>query len=66
MLPAKYQCTKLYITDAIMAPDEHRYPPPGLPPGHIGPPPQQSQGGSGETGGPGTFPRSKKSHCKYN
>ena len=48
-----------------MAPDEHRFPPPGLPPGHIGPPPQQSQGGSGETGGPGTFPRSKKSHCKY-
>ena len=48
-----------------MAPDEHRYPPPGLPPGQLGPPPPQVQGGPGENGGPGTFPRAKKSHCKY-
>lgn len=49
-----------------MAPDEHRYPPPGLPPGagELGPPPPQAQGGPGESGGSGTFPRSKKSHCK--
>ena len=56
--------TKHCPIDAIMAPDEHRYPPPGFPPGNIGPPPPQLQGGSGEGGGAGTFPRSKKSHCK--
>ena len=49
-----------------MAPDEHRYPLPGLPPGasELGPPPPQPQGGPGEGVGSGTFPRSKKSHCK--
>merc|ERR1719188_1578408 len=39
--------------DAIIAPDEHTHPPPGIPPGNFGPPPQP---GSGESGGPGTFP----------
>ena len=52
------------VADAILAPDEHRYPPPDLPPGQLGPPPPEVQGGPGESGGSGTFPRSKKPHCK--
>ena len=57
-----YTCVP-FIIDAIVAPDEHRFPPPVLPTGHIGPPPPQAP--TGDSSGPGTFPRSKKSHCKY-
>ena len=44
----------LFPKDAIISPDEHRQPPPGLPPGNLGPPPHPAYPASGESGGPGS------------